>query len=400
MADLRYAHIRFRDRHAGVLAETPGGGTAFEYDPAFTEEIACALPRDTLRHEWPAGLHPFFEHLAPEGWLRARQARVGEIDGQDDFGILLAYGGDCIGAVSVHDPAEHRPTADDPRLDALTRAAVAGARTISGIQPKLLAVRRDDGTYQAAGATGPAPYIAKFPTAELIDLVLNEELSLAATRLLLGDDQVTRAQGALVEGIAQPALLVERFDRTPEGAKLRLEDFAQVLARPRGRDFAGKYNASFEDGAQAIASFSARPPIDLLHYFRRILAFALIGNCDCHLKNFSLLETPDGLRLSPAYDVVNTYIYARYGYSTRFGLAIGGAEYQFENIDREVLSGLGEKIGLTRQAIDRGFTEFARKAGRLAKFTAPPRNVEPDHWRWLYADTVRGVCSRILGVEL
>lgn len=400
MADLRYAHIRFKDRDAGVLAETPGGGTAFDYDPAFGQEIACALPRHTVRHEWPTGLHPFFEHLAPEGWLRARQARAGEIDGQDDFGILLAYGGDCIGAVSVHDPAEHKPAADDTQLDALTRAAVGGARTISGIQPKLLAVRHADGSYHPAGPAGPAPWIAKFPTAELVDLVLNEELSLAAARLLLGDDQVTRAQGALVKGIAQPALLVERFDRTPDGAKLRLEDFAQVLARPRGRDFAGKYHASFEDGARAIAGFSARPPIDLLHYFRRILVFALTGNCDCHLKNFSLLETADGLRLSPAYDVVNTYIYARYGYSTRFGLAIGGAEYRFEEIDRAVLSGLGERIGLTRQAIDRSFGEFARKAGRLARLTAPPRHAEPDHWRWLYADTVRGAVARILGVEI
>lgn len=399
MAELRYANIRFKDRHAGVLSETPGGGTLFEYDPDFAEEIACALPRGAARHEWPAGLHPFFEHLGPEGWLRARQARAGEVDAEDDFGILLAYGRDCIGAVSVHDPAAHELRGDGG-LDALTRAAVAGARTISGIQPKLLAVRAEDGTYAPAGATGPAPYIAKFPTADLPDLVLNEELSLDALRLLLGDDQVTAAARAPVAGITQPALVVERFDRTPDGGKLRLEDFAQVLARPRRRDFSGKYDAGFEDGAEAIERHSARPPVDLLHYFRRIVAFALIGNCDCHLKNFSLLEAEGGLRLSPAYDVVNTYVYARLGYSTRFGLRIEGAEHRWEAVDRALLVRLGALLRLTPQAIERSLAEFARKAPRLVRLVAAAADAGPDHWRHLYADSVRGACRRILAVEV
>ncbi|MDO6414347.1 HipA N-terminal domain-containing protein [Sphingomonas sp. BIUV-7] len=39
--------------------------------------------------------YPFFEHLAPEGWLRGRQARAGGTAEQDDFGLLLHYGADC-----------------------------------------------------------------------------------------------------------------------------------------------------------------------------------------------------------------------------------------------------------------------------------------------------------------
>jgi serine/threonine-protein kinase HipA len=41
-----------------------------------------------------------------------------------------------------------------------------------------------------------------------------------------------------------------------------------------------------------IRKHSARPEIDLARLFRRLISFALIGNCDAHLKNFSLLETP------------------------------------------------------------------------------------------------------------
>jgi serine/threonine-protein kinase HipA len=80
----------------------------------------------------------------------------------------------------------------------------------------------------------------------------------------------------------------------------------------RGRDYAGKYDASYEDVAELIKSHSSRPLIDLGRIFRRLIVFALIGNCDAHLKNFSLLETPTGLRLSPAYDVVNTALHDHY----------------------------------------------------------------------------------------
>jgi serine/threonine-protein kinase HipA len=101
--------------------------------------------------------------------------------------------------------------------------------------------------------------------------------------------------------VNEPALIVTRFDRTPEGGKLRLEGFAQILDKPRGRDFSGKYDAAYEDVAAVIKQHSVRPEIDLARFFRRLIVFVLVGNCDAHLKNFSLLETDAGLRLSPAY---------------------------------------------------------------------------------------------------
>ena len=91
MAQLRFAEIRFKDSVAGILQETPNGGTLFEYNSDFSESIACSLPRHQDQHIWSNGLHPYFEHLGPEGWLRNRQARTAEIDVEDDFGILLEF---------------------------------------------------------------------------------------------------------------------------------------------------------------------------------------------------------------------------------------------------------------------------------------------------------------------
>ena len=138
MAELRYAQIRFKNRVAGHLQETPNGGTLFEYGRDFSEQIGCAIPRQQDRHTWDAGLHPFFEHLGPEGWLRNRQARTADVDVEDDFGILLQYGADCIGAVSVHDPDAVEPEIGSRDLDRMTRAAVGSRRTISGVQAKIL----------------------------------------------------------------------------------------------------------------------------------------------------------------------------------------------------------------------------------------------------------------------
>ena len=396
MAELRYAQIRFKDRIAGHLQEMPDGGSVFEYRADFGETIACALPRERDRHVWESGLHPFFEHLGPEGWLRNRQARTAELDVEDDLGLLLAYGADCIGAVSVHDTDQENALPDHGRLDDLTRAAVQSRRPRSGVQPKILVARRDD-RYHPAGQDDPAPYIAKFPSDDVPDLVANEDISLKATRILLGAERVTKAKRALVEGFQTPALLVERFDRTEGSKKLRLEDFAQVLGRPKRRDYSGKYDAGFEDVAAAIRAHSALPEIDVSHFFQQIFAFALIGNCDCHIKNFSLLETGAGLRLSPVYDVVNSYIYGKYGYSTQFGLRLLGERRPFDGLSRDVFDRFGREIGLNQIAIDRSIEQIARKKGEVLALVGAAGAGRDEGWAADYEQTLVSAYDRLCG---
>ena len=102
--NLRTAEILFKDQVAGTLEETAGGGTRFIYAPKWQTQIACTLSILQREHEWAQGVHPFFQHLGPEGWLRETQARVAHIAEEDDFGLLLRYGADCIGAVGVRRP--------------------------------------------------------------------------------------------------------------------------------------------------------------------------------------------------------------------------------------------------------------------------------------------------------
>lgn len=48
--------------------------------------------------------------------------------------------------------------------------------------------------------------------------------------------------------------------------------------------------------------------LDITDLFERILFNFIIGNSDMHLKNYSLIETPQGMRLSPAYDLLSTIL--------------------------------------------------------------------------------------------
>jgi len=344
------------------------------------------LPIEQREHEWEEGLHPFFQHLAPEGWLRERQARTAQIAEEDDFGLLLRYGRDCIGAVSIC------PLEGESELPALTEATANPGRTISGIQKKLLVIPAGEGKFRAAGATGSAGFIAKFNSPELPTLVRNEHLSLRWTAAVLGQKEVTEFGLGHVVDEDQQALIVTRFDRDEGGGKLRLEDFAQLLLKPRGRDYTGKYDGAYEEVAASIEHHSVRPIIDLARYFQRLIIFAIVGNCDAHLKNFSLLETPQGLRLSPVYDVVNSGLYP--GYTQSFALTLLGQRLPFEAIDSNHLRLFGERIGLNPTAVGRAF--IAVKRGAQAAWRVVEEPAAPDEFRARFAEIVRSGCSRIL----
>ena len=362
------------------------GGSRFNYAPGWSEDIACCFPVTNREHEWANGLHPFFQHLLAEGWLREEQARGAHIETDNDFGLLLRYGADCIGAVGV------KPDDGGADLRDIAEGTPTPGRTISGIQKKLLVIK-EGATYKPAALDGPAPYIAKYNSNTIDTLVRNEHRSLTWTAALLGKREVNEFALGQVGG--DTALIVTRFDRGPKGEKLRLEDFAQILVKPCGADYAGKYDSDYEQVAAVIKDHSSRPVIDLARFYQRLIAFALIGNCDAHLKNFSLLETPIGLRLSPVYDVLNTAFYDQY--DKEFGLRLLGKKRHIETLDEAVFREFGGAIGLPKAAIDQTFQTLRRQLPKAVATIVPPAGEGPDGFVTRFAEIVRNQCLRILG---
>ncbi len=276
--------------------------------------------------------------------------------------------------------------------DATAAAAVLTRRTVSGVQPKLLAWRDGD-LIRPATDESPAGIIAKYAPEARPDLLRNEIHSLSLAAEILGEGEVTRFASGALEGIPGYALLVERFDRAADGGKLRLEDFAQVLARPRGADFRGKYEGGYEEIAEAILRHSARPEIDRARFFSALVFTLVIGNADAHLKNWSLLERPEGLRLAPQYDLLNTLLYGG-DYGRHAALAIGGEAVPIEAVDARLVLAFAERIGLPARAAGQRLEQLRRGFARSRRLI-PPAAEPPDGFLNRYAAIVRAACARI-----
>ena len=365
MAKLRYGIITFKGHPVGTLTETAAGGTVFEYYND-APEIACALPRSESTHTYNYGIHPVFAHLAPEGWLRNRQSAIADADVEDDFGLLLAFGADCIGAIGIEDPDAHgKKFVAKPNIDLETEAITENRRTISGVQAKILCYQ-DGHSFVPASTNSPASHIAKFAREDLIDIVNNEATTLRLLETLLPKHQVNTFQTTVISSINKPALILKRFDREGPDAniKLRCEDFAQVIAIPPGRRRENKYAVDYTALHEAL-KYSEAPKIDALLVLERLIAYAILGNTDCHLKNWSLLETTNGLRLAPIYDALNCYIYGEQSYSTEFGLKLGDHAVQWDQVNRETIFEIGQCLNLNKAIVELTFKKIFKTKEHL-----------------------------------
>jgi serine/threonine-protein kinase HipA len=92
------------DKKAGLLERTERGYRFTYYQEYLSEKDAQPVSLTLPLREEPfesESLFPFFLGLIPEGWLLDITSRTLKIDPENSFDILLATGGDCIGAVTV-----------------------------------------------------------------------------------------------------------------------------------------------------------------------------------------------------------------------------------------------------------------------------------------------------------
>ena len=163
-----------------------------------------------------------------------------------------------------------------------------------------------------------------------------------------------------------PAYFVRRFD-IRDGGKLQKEDFASLAGLTRkngGSDY--KYdNLSYEEFAGIIDKYSLVPQVDKLRFFELLVFNFVFCNGDAHLKNFSLLEDKDGkYRLSPAYDLLNTYFHIDDGiFAMSKGLftdpkpAYFGAE---SAVTGKTFYNFGIKVGLPDRLVNSVLDKFCK----------------------------------------
>lgn len=394
----RKGEVYYKNQYAGVLEETPNGGTRFSYDSNFQLSISCSLPRHLNIFECSNGLHPFFENLAPEGWLRAKQAYKANIQNKDSFGLLLEYGEDCIGAVGIRNYIENALPVQKKDND-IVESSIAVHRTISGVQRKLLCYKNSDKYLITTKPENSATHIAKLNSEENNSLVRNEFLSLSLAVEIFGHDQVTNFDLTYLDELKEISLIVERFDRTIDGKKLHMEEFAQILNKKTNNDFTGKYEGSYEEIAEAIKSYSSYVNSDLELFLKQLIFSMLVGNCDAHFKNFALLESYNGLRLAPCYDILNTLIYTEKNYDSRFALEFCGKKHQWSDIDRDLVFEFGKNIGLNLSTIENALQQIAdglNKSLNSGKYLQVHPSAGLDDFNIRYKNILDSACLRIL----
>lgn len=98
------AKVLYRDHLAGYL-ERYEGGYRFYYEQAYlkgdnAKPVSLTLPLSNYPYTSRI-LFPFFDGLIPEGWLLNIARQSLNLKETDRFELLIALGGDTIGAVTV-----------------------------------------------------------------------------------------------------------------------------------------------------------------------------------------------------------------------------------------------------------------------------------------------------------
>ena len=330
------------DRRVGELIQKPNGNLQFKYDPSYEgPPVSQALPRQEGAHGHRE-VRAVFSGLLPEGDVRDVLARNLGISSTNDYALLEEVGGDVAGAIillpdNVEPPA--MPTSepvDAQDVDRLLRElpqrplaadADEGIRlSLAGAQPKLPIIVGDDGHMALpTNAAAPTTHILKPEPARFPGLVDNEAFCMSLARACELPVAAVRKAGT-ESGL--PYLVVERYDRDLTAdpiRRLHQEDLCQALALPPERKYQAEGGPTVAQAAQLLRDCTAVPAQELPRLMRALTFNWIIGNCDAHGKNYSLLYDQGAPTLAPLYDLVSTVVYPEL--TTRLAMSISGARF-------------------------------------------------------------------------
>lgn len=332
--------VRLNGDLVGHLEQGATGHLSFTYEGNASRALSVSLPLQEESHSHDR-CEAYFGGLLPESeFARKAIAKRYGANANSTFSLLRAIGYDCAGAVSLHLPTEPTPaqasfTPEGQLLSESELAAhirelprkplfsgVDGLRlSLAGAQDKAAVCLLNDQLALPAGGT-PTTHILKPAITSVGDTVINEFICMRLARSV--GLTVPHVEMRTAEEI--PYLLVERYDRafTPEERIYRIhqEDFCQAL----GVRATMKYQA---DGGPSLETCFALtmqltvPAVARMELLRLLAFNVLIGNCDAHAKNYSLIHHADGrLALAPAYDLLCTRYYA--GTNQKMAMKIAG----------------------------------------------------------------------------
>ena len=136
--------------------------------------------------------------------------------------------------------------------------------------------------------------------------------------------------------------------------RVHQEDFCQALGIQSASKYQNEGGPSLKQCFDLIRAESSVPVIDLEKMINAVIFNYLIGNCDAHGKNFSLLYL-DQLQLAPLYDLVCTLYYK--DLDKKMAMKLGG-EYQINNVTINNFDKLADEVGLAKPEVHKRILEL------------------------------------------
>ena len=335
----------------------------------------------------------FFSALVPEGqtridFLDALRAGRNEyspllerLNNESSGGLVFSTGDMEPGAGRAYIPLDSNtfeelartpgPIAED--IVGKTRLSLAGAMAKIGLyrDPKT-------GEWFLPEGTAPSTHIVKAGDDRLFPHeILNEALCLELARLC----DLPVEEFELIGTDAGPLLAVRRFDRPipdnplqagghPLPRRLHQEDLCQAGGTKLKYEPTGANYLRFATSAASRFCGNGFGNAMMVFYYT---AFSyLVGNCDNHLKNISLLYRADWTdrEVAPLYDVLDTTVYARL--KEAMGISLSPSRSIF-GVTRETVRETVIDAGMPADIVLREFSSLADEA--IDKFEDAVENI-------------------------
>jgi serine/threonine-protein kinase HipA len=237
-------------------------------------------------------------------------------------------------------------------MSELAKQVVERSISVPGVQPKLsMSVFKDkkdgpENRLTVVGAMG-GNFIFKPPSEYFPEMPENEHVTMRIAEVF-GIKVVESSLIRLESG--ELSYITKRIDRTTNGEKIHMIDMFQIT------EAFDKYKSSMEKVGKALLKHSENTLLDQLSLFELTLFSFLTGNNDMHLKNFSMIKSPLGWILAPAYDLLNVRI-ANPEDKEELALTLGGKK---KKLTRAYFERFGEGLGLNPKQIQGVFKRFAK----------------------------------------
>jgi serine/threonine-protein kinase HipA len=223
----------------------------------------------------------------------------------DEVTYLLESGSDRIGALDFQrSPTEYVPrAAHNVSMEELIESAERVEKGVP-LTPEL-----DQALFHGSSIGGARPkaliqdqgkkYVAKFSSSSDLYSVVRAEF-IAMRLAALADLNVASVK--LMSAAKKDVLLVERFDRAPQGTQWIRKAMVSALTLLGLDDMMARY-ASYETLAEIIRHRFTDPKETLKELFSRLVFNILCGNTDDHARNHAAFWDGHDLTLTPAYDI-------------------------------------------------------------------------------------------------